>query len=682
MSYVYPKNKLEIIDGSLRPVSSLPKDLVLVIERAYTGPTNTLYLVQDLSEAKVIFGDKSPLINLATRTRAGKAENIALYRIGGGAPEYTNIFGEATSLRLAEQSVTAADNLKVYIGPEPKNSGRQCIIVYEGSRVIFSNVLGGEIRSSKIAVDGFDKVNNTFEVGTLTNPVPFREILKSAGGAATTTATTTTATELLEEWIVVPLSSITGFDAATSTTDSIKLTKVSSETPVSFTLSEAKDSLLINKTNSGSEEVPTGETLNVSFFKGLSAEDIKAGQFTFTEGKDSMNASAKALYEALDAALEELELLPSKALVVGDLFNVATEASGPVGDTNKLEYLLKGEDDNGYPTYSWSKNKYFYRKTATVDEVTTEVSESELDLNGQPIIVKEYNEVDFTHRLGMFAYNKLEDGNYLNIVIGAKGPVNKSPRALSDWIGVSPLRDLQGNIIEDGSGLLGHRLMVGTTDYRGGYFATANGFVDGGVLTDRTGFPVDIGKHISIVVSQVASITSSESVSSAGAAYAGLISTLAPGNSTTNLSIPNLFLVTDIKESKRQALSRAGYVVFVQKPKGLTVYSGDVATRENSDFDYISTAVTISEISKLITETTDPFIGQGLDLINLTAIKTALTSALSQAQKEGWMISYQFKIRRDGPNSLLIPFVIEARDELRRINNVVRLTRSDTAQEL
>ena len=47
MSYVYTKNKLELIDGSLTPVSSVPQDMVLVIERAYSGPTDQLYLVQD-----------------------------------------------------------------------------------------------------------------------------------------------------------------------------------------------------------------------------------------------------------------------------------------------------------------------------------------------------------------------------------------------------------------------------------------------------------------------------------------------------------------------------------------------------------------------------------------------------------------------------------------------------------
>lgn len=685
MSYVYPKNKLEIIDGSLRPVASLPKDLVLIIERAYTGPTNTVYLVQDLAEAKMIYGDKSPIINLATRTRAGRAANIALFRIGGGAFEYINIFGEDTSLRLTDQSVNAADNLKVYVGPEPKNAARQCVIIFEGSRIIYSNVLGGEINSSKVLVDGFDKITNTVSVGSVATPVPFKEIISSLGGAAATTVATTKETVDVEDWIGIPVASISGFDAKTSSLNTVKLTTLEGAV-VPYTVTADQTTLLINKFVDGaSETTPVATSLNVAFFKGLTAPEVKKLGITYVEGKDSLNATAKELYEALDGALEQLELLPTKALVVGDLFNVASVANGPVDSGNKLEYVLKGEDEDGYTTYEWSKDKYFYK---TVDAISQEVgtssdiSKAALDINGQPIIVKEYNEVDFVHRLGMFAHTKLEDGDFLNIIVGVKGPANMSPRALTNWIGTTPLRDMQGNIVENGTGLLGHRLMVGTTSYRGGYFATSNGFVDGDTLTDRTGFPVDLGKHLSIVVSQVASLTSTDSVTSAAAAYAGLVSTLTPGDSTTNLAVPNLFLVSNVKESKKQELSRAGYVVFSDKPKGLTVYSGDVATRDSSDFDYISTAVAISEISKLITETTEPYIGKGLDIITITALKTALTSALANAQREGWMISYEFKIRRDGPNSLLIPFVIETRDELRKINNIVRLTRSDTNAEV
>lgn len=253
MSYVYPKNKLEIIDGSLRPVASIPRDLVLIIERSYTGPTNSVYLVQDLTEAKIIYGDKSPIINLATRTKAGRAENIALFRIGGGAYEYINLFGEATSLRLTEESTSAADNLKVYAGPEPKNSARHCVIIFEGSKIIYSNVLGGEINSSKVVVDGFDKIKNTIEIGTITNPVPFKEILSSLGGEASTTSVTAKETLKGEDWIVVNVSSIAGFDPKTSSTNTIKLTDLSNK-EITHIVSQDKTKLLINRFVDGTSE--------------------------------------------------------------------------------------------------------------------------------------------------------------------------------------------------------------------------------------------------------------------------------------------------------------------------------------------------------------------------------------------------------------------------------------------
>lgn len=681
MSYVYPMNKLEIIDGQLRPISSLPEDLVLVIERSYTGPLNTVYLVQDMSTAKTIYGDRSPLINLATRTLAGRAENIALFRIGGGAYEYKNLFGEATSLRLTEASVNASKDLKVYIGPEPKNSERQAVIVYEGSKIIFSNVLGGEIRSSRVALDGFDKKNNSVSVGTLENPVPFNDLLNHIGGEGKATVQPTQQEDNSQQWVVVTVASINGFQSDKSEVDSIRLTKDSGEV-VKYTVSTDKTKLLINEYVDGlTENVKPTDTLNVTFIKKMTKEEREQLGIEFTEGKDSLNASPNELYEELDRALDQLELLPTKALVVGDWFNIPNLADGSAkpGNNDGLAFLKKGEDEDGYPVYQWSDHKTYYKKA---DQTTTEIAEADTDANGVPIVKDRYNEVDFAHRLGMFAFNKLEDGNFLNIVVGSKGPANTSPRALNEWVGTPPKRDLQGNIIENGSGLLGHRLMVGTTDYRGGFYATTNGYVDGDVITDRTGYPIDLGKHLSIVVSQVASLTDPNTTTSGAAAYAGLVSNLRPGESTTNMLVNNLFLASDIRESKRKQLSESGYVVFQDKPKGLTVYSGDLATRSTSDFSYISTAITVAEVGRLIVDVADNYIGKGMDFVLLTSFKTALTTALAQAQKEGWMNSFEFAIRRVGPNSLVVPYVIEAKDELRSVNNVVRLTRPDTQLEV
>lgn len=676
--YTYPENKLSIIDGSLRPTDSVPEDIVLVIDRAKKGPSNTLYLVQDMNVAKQLFGEDSPLIRLANNSIAAQARNIGLFRIGGGAYEYVNIFGEGTSLSLTQESLDAADNIKVYVGPEPKNASRQCVIVYDGDKIIYSNVLGSERMSSRVIVNGFNKATNEVKIGTFQNPVEFKKIGESIGATATAPSTAVTKQDVDgTEWYLVEVASIAGFEVGTDDVSTITVVKSGTTDAVTYTVTDDKTKLLINKFVDGASEfVKDSDTVDITFNKKTDESTLKDQGLVYNKGKDSMNATYKELYESLDQALDLLELVPSKALVVPDLFSTNTSVAQGSKLEGALEYLVKGEDEDGYTTYEWSKDKYVYRKQGTEDETTTDISESAIDNNGQPIILKSYNEVDFVHRLGMFAYNKLSDGHFVNIIVGAQGPANSSPRAINDWIGKSPVYDVRGNIVEDGTGLLGHPLMVGTTKYKGGYFATSNGFVDGDVLVDYTSFPIDLGKHISIVVSQVT--TPNQNVPSSGAAaYAGLVANVGPGDSTTNKSISSLFLAFDIKESKRKELAKAGYVVFQDKPKGLTVYSGDLATRENSDFDYISTAIAIAETTKLITEISDPFIGRGLDIITRVALETQLTTAMSNAQKEGWFISYKFDIRREGPNELLIPYMIQTKDELRKITHLVRLTRDE-----
>lgn len=688
MAYVYPENKLEIVDGSLLPQPALPSNLVLVVERAYSGPSNRLYIVEDLATARQLYGERSPIINLANRVVSAKAPNVALFRIGGGAHEYTNIFGPNSSLRLTTESVAAADNLKVYVGPEPKNDTRQAVIIYEGKRVIYSNVLGGEILSSRVVVEGFDKLNNEVTIGTITEPVPFTDLLKHLGKPGTTTAGAKQANvenpddNVAGDYVVIAVTDIAGFESDKSDVSSITLKNESGEA-VSYKVTADKAHLIINPYVDGvSEAVKPDDVLSVSFVIKTDEKELEENEVTYTPAKDSMNASWKELYEEIDKALVDIELVDIKALLVGDWFNVPNVAHGSK-ETDRLDYVFVTEQDDGTMKYEWSEHKYHYQKQGgTPGEVTTDVNESEMGLNGQPMILKEFNEVDILHRLGMMAYQRLGDGNFVNIVVGARGPRSTSGKALNDWVGTAPKRDLSGRIVENGTGLLGHRLMVGDVTYGGGYYATANGYVDGDILVDSTGFIVDLGKHMSIVVSQVTSPNLTTQISSGAAAYAGLVSQLTAGNSTTNALVPNHALMSNIKENKRRELAQAGYVVFQDKPKGLTVYSGDVATRDNSDFDYISTAVTVAEVSRLITEVTDPYLGKGTDVIMLTALKTALETALANAQRQGWFLSYKFSIKRTGPNTIQIPFAIEAKDELREIRNVVRLTRNDFTLEL
>lgn len=688
MTYVYPENKLEIVDGSLLPKPALPSDLVLVVERSLSGPTDQVYIVQDLAEARRTFGDRSPLINLANRVAASKAPNIALFRIGGRAHEYQNIFGQDSLLKLNIASIAAADNLKVYAGPEPRNANRQALIIYEGSRIIYSNVLGAEVNTYKVTVEGFDKKANETMLGTPTNPVPFTKLLDHIGKAGSTTVQAKQSTvenpddDQSGQYIVVEVAEINGFQTAKSDIESIVLKNEAGEM-LAYKVTKDKANLIINPYVDGSsEKVKASDNISVTFIIKAEEQEKKEKDYVYLPAKDSMNATWKELYEELDQALTEIELVDTKAIVVGDWFNVPNIAHGSK-DKDRLEYLFITEKDDGTFHYDWSEHRFHYQEAGKeAGTITTDINKAEMSLNGMPQVLKQYNEVDITHRLGMMAFSRLADGNFVNIVVGAKGPVNRSAKALNDWIGTAPVRDLNGRILGNGTGLLGHRLMVGTVDYRGGYFVTHNGFVDGDVLVDRTGFPIDLGKHLSIVVSQVTSQNLTTQVTSGAAVYAGLISQLTAGNSTTNALVPGHALMTDIKEGKRRELAQAGYVVFLERPRGVVVYSGDLATRENSDFDFVSTAVSISEVTKLITDVSDPYLGKGTDIIMLTAMKSALETALAEAQRNGWFLSYNFEIRRTGPNSIQIPFAIETKDELRRIESVVRLTRNDFTLEL
>lgn len=676
MAYVYPENKFEIIDGNTLPIPALPTDVVLVIERAFSGPSDQVYVVQDMLTAQHLYGERSPLINLANRARSAGAKNIALYRIGGHPHEYINIFGEGSSITLTEQSVDAAKDLKVYIGPEPKNTARQCIIIYKGDRIIYSNVVGAEVNSYAVQITGFDKKNNTFNVGTPTAPVDFTKLLTNGGAQGAATAAAKQETVASENMIVVSVADISGFNTAKSDFSSIVAKKESGEV-VPFQVSEDKQHLVFNPYVDGtSERVKPSDNISFTFIIKEEQSAQKARGAVYTPAKDSIAATWKELYEELDKALRTVEMVDAKAVLVGDWANIPNIAHGSK-DPNSLEYLMISETDGGDTVYEWSKHKTIYRKQGTSDEETADPSEAETNAVGMPLIVKQYGEVDFVHRLGMMAFRKLQDGFFLNIVTGVQGPSNNSVRAIDDWIGTSPKYDLQGRIVENGTGLLGHRLMVGDVSYRGGYFATHNGFVDGDVLSDSTGFSIDLGKHISVVVSQVVTSHMSTTVTSGAAAYASLVSLLEPGDSTTNAVVRNHALMTTIKEHKRRELAAAGYVVFLERPRGLTVYSGDVATRDNSDFDFISTSVTLAQVTKLITQITDPFLGRGTDMVLIVAMKAQLESALANAQREGWFTSYVFDIQRDGPNSLKIPFAIQPKEELRRIYSTVRLTSND-----
>ena len=125
----------EILDGKLNPKTNIPDGVVLVIDRAYDGPSDELFLVTDTQKAKVIYGANSPIIQGMRHAYAGGATDVMLYRIGGSGAIINNIFGAYTLLETVSSKVGAGVDLKVYAGPRQTNTEKATLIVTQGLKL-------------------------------------------------------------------------------------------------------------------------------------------------------------------------------------------------------------------------------------------------------------------------------------------------------------------------------------------------------------------------------------------------------------------------------------------------------------------------------------------------------------------------------------------------------------------
>lgn len=401
---------------------------------------------------------------------------------------------------------------------------------------------------------------------------------------------------------------------------------------------------------------------------------------SFIDGADNINCSWKKLYELFDSALDSIESTIATELVVDQVIldapNIAdmTDLSGLAADANVLEYVRKELDENGDTVYYWSRNKVVY---ALGNDTTIDPVAADKDANGQPIVVHNYSEVNFAHRLAFWCHNMTEEERFVNGVIGTSGPANTTRNGLSRWIGKLPEKDISGRIIGNGTGLLGNRFMAGTINQKKGFFATDSGYPDGNPLFDSNGVIVDAGKFLTVVAQQVVPGNSSEVVNAASL-YAGLIAKVTVGNSTTNMLVPNVALPYVTKKSILNDFTGCGYVTFQEKDRGVTVVSGELATADGSDYDYISTSLIVAELVRSIRNTLDPFIGKGLNQFTLSAAQTAIeTQVFEPLVKIGAIQKFDFQVippqSVEQRGKLLVPVTIVPAFELREVNVPVKL---------
>lgn len=715
---------LELLDGNLAASPAITGPVALVIATALSGTSNTPFIIDDFNKAAALFGASSPLIKTANELKLGGAQNIAIYRIGGVSASIQGLFGDLSEITSVEESLGIGTKYSIYIGPQPNNPGEACLIIFEGAKIVYSTVPGAEVDLGKFVVVGFDTAF-TGRIGTHSAPVALG--LALAGLKNDTTSVFTGVLNQVE--FDLPGAS----DAGTLIT-SVKINTVL-QAPSTYNFSEGSgtggaDEIVFTVAPAAGttiEVIFSRPTTVVGATYRASADNMNAPYKKLYELVDAAlldlettTATHIVIPEAIhdtpniadgSVASNRLEYVRTTE-VDGELtWNWSTVKTVYVPKTQTAtftdvaagltEFALPGAADVNATVLTVTKNgtplalTTDYTFNATTDVVTlvaatvlnddivitfkkpSIVSYAALDDNGQPIVDLRYNETNFTHRFGMFLDDLAANDKFVFGAIGTSQPIAATKAAVNAWLGQLPVKDITGAITANGTGLLGNRFMSGSTSQVNGFYRTDTGYVDGSIQYDTGGAPIDLGKFLSVVSAVVTTPRSpllglaARSVNAA-AIYLGILTNVQPGDSTTNRTIPGVSLPFLLKKTKVNEIASAGYVAFLDKGTTVACASGELPTGPSSDYDYVSTSITVADVTNRIRARLDPFLGKGLGPVQLAAMQTIVDAEFLTSVTAGAILKYSAQVVLqsviNGKGRVRIPYVIVPAFELREVN--------------
>ncbi len=714
---------LELLDGNLAASPAITGPVALVIATALSGKSNTPFIIDDFNKAAALFGASSPLIKAANELKLGGAQNVAVYRIGGVAASISGLFGALSEITTVEEAVGLGTKYSVYIGPQTNNAGEACLIIFEGAKIVYSTVPGSEVDLGKFVVVGFDEAF-THRIGTPTAPVALE--LALAG--------------LKDDYVmsVAGDGTAVGFNLTGATTAGTLITSVKVNGVLRSVGSGALD---YNFNVGSDEVVFITAPDNAATIEIAYSRPTTVVGAAYRAGANNVGCSYQKLYELVDAAFIDLETTSATHVIVPEALNDAANIADGSVASDKLNYVLRTEVDGEFVwTWSTVKNVYVpetqtvtftnvaagltvfalpgipdvnavvltvtnngtplvlttdYTFNATTDFVTLVAATAldddivitftkssieayaTLDDNGQPVVAQRFNEVNFTHRFGMFLDDLAVNDKIVFGAIGTSLPIASTTAAVNAWLGTLPTKNIEGAITANGTGLLGNRFMAGTTTQVPGFYRTDTGYVDGEIQYDTGGAPIDLGKFLSVVSAVVATPRSpilgltARSVNAA-AIYLGVLTNVQAGDSTTNRTIAGVQLPFLLKKTKVNEIAGAGYVAFLDKGTAVVCASGELPTGPLSDYDYISTSITIADVTNRIRVRLDPFLGKGLGPVQLAAMQTIVDAEFLKSVDTGAILKYSAQVILqsvvNGKGRVRIPYVVVPAFELREVN--------------
>lgn len=479
--------------------------------------------------------------------------------------------------------------------------------------------------------------------------------------------------------------------------------------------------VVVFDSNPGGEQIETGEV----FFSGEltggddigdpnDAEDyVKmsdlAGDYDFIAGKDGAFISKMELYQALDAAYQSLEsdeidvviprgvFLDDKNIADGDVVILSSDSSIPAGQKypvagsagDALGKLYK-EEFEGQTYYFWNTNASTPGVAGIYPLVGAASATTKID--GSALSASDFKEVNFAYQLANFCFSISVNDNEATGVIGTKNPKSFSAKDVSSWIGKEPVKDASGQIIINGSGLLGNKFMVGSTERDRGFIATFSGNLPIGanfqanadVIKDRNGALVDIGKYISVCAMPLTFFNSTDLTgagyqSTMASMYGGFYSSLPSNSSPTNKTISGVRAPFRISKTKLNSLAKAHYVSVKQKEETLKISDAPTAARPESDFVRLTTVRIVSEAVNVVRTVAEPYIGEPNTAAARVALETGIVRELARLQELGFVQRFEAKVTATVAQQIqgdaTVELVIVPAFELRKITIITSLAK-------
>jgi hypothetical protein len=415
----------------------------------------------------------------------------------------------------------------------------------------------------------------------------------------------------------------------------------------------------------GGNGIIIGAASDTSGGLAITAVESGTGQVTISIdfGGDTFADNA-AFAAAATPLIAAINLSSGKALssilgVAGGSTAIASAASLPGG-------ALTGGQGGGVLTHA---------------DLTGDTVPSAVSTRWAAAVDAEFREVNFAHQLASFCETASVNWKAIHGAISVKAPTAFSRIALSDWVGTMPeYSDNSSELYIDsaadnGSGVLGIKLMAGQADATAGYRASritngaasdslayggliktfgaalpngrdwTYGISDGDEATDSNGAPVDIGRHIHVTTGwPILTNAYNGGTTYRGdiaASFLGKIATL-PENVEpigANGSLAAVSSAPRIHSAQHDNLAQLRFVGIRPNELGdgtITIVRARTAAHPSSDYAKISTIRCVNKHLEDMRSICRPYIGQAFTAQNLVSLQASLDLYLLEQRRLGF----------------------------------------------